>query len=210
MEKQEKINRFREMNKTVVPGNIVCAGSSLMEMFPVNKLAEEAGCEKIIYNRAVGGFVTDELLENMDVCIMDLKPGRLFINIGTNDLSNPAVTIDALIANYEKILTIVEDTFPQTEIYLMAYYPVNYEAAAEEMKECLKIRNNERINQANMRVKEMAQKHSERYIYVKLMLKDEEGRLKAEFTIEGLHINEQGYRAMFPDFLTYVNEPAWK
>lgn len=210
MEKQEKINRFREMNKTVVPGKIVCAGSSLMEMFPVNELAEEAGCEKTIYNRGVGGFITEELLENIDVCIMDLNPGRLFMNIGTNDLSNPAVTIDALMVNYEKILTIVEENLPQTEIYLMAYYPVNYEAAAEEMKECLKVRNNERINQANMRVKELAQKHSERYIDVNWMLKDEKGRLKAEFTIEGMHINEQGYRAMFPDFLTYVNEPAWK
>lgn len=39
MTKEEKIRRFEEMNKEVVPGQIVCAGSSLMEMFPV----EEAG-----------------------------------------------------------------------------------------------------------------------------------------------------------------------
>lgn len=99
---------------------------------------------------------------------------------------------------------------PETEIYLMAYYPVNYEAATEEMKECLKIRNNSRLNEANQRVRQLAQKHGERYINVNRMLTDEAGRLKAEFTIEGLHINEQGYRAMFPDFLKYVYEPGWK
>ena len=32
MTKEEKIRRFEEMNKEVVPGQIVCAGSSLMEM----------------------------------------------------------------------------------------------------------------------------------------------------------------------------------
>lgn len=210
MEKQEKIARFREQNKRVEPEKIVCAGSSLMEMFPVNKLAEEAGCAAVIYNRGVGGFVSAELLENIDVCILDLKPKRLFINIGTNDLSDPTVTIDALMENYGKLLTAVEEALPRIEIYVMAYYPVNYEAASEEMKECLKIRNNRRIQEANQRLRELARKHGERYVDVNRMLKDEKGRLKAEFTVEGLHINEQGYRAMFPDFLLYVNEPGWK
>lgn len=210
MEKHEKIAHFRVENKTAEHGKIVCAGSSLMEMFPVNRLAEEAGCEKIIYNRGIGGFVSGELFENIDVCILDLKPARLFINIGTNDLSDPTVTIDALIENYEKILAIVEKALPKTEIYLMAYYPVNYEAAAEEMKECLKIRNNSRINEANQRVEELARRRGEKYIDVNRKLRDEAGRLKAEFTIEGMHINEKGYRAIFPDFLTYICEPEWK
>ena len=33
--------------------------------------------------------------------------------------------------------------------HYQAYYPVNYEAAAEEMKPCILIRNNEKINRAN-------------------------------------------------------------
>ncbi len=209
-EKEEKINHYRELNRTARRGEIVCAGSSLMEMFPVSQLAQEAGCEKVIYNRGVSGFITDELLENLDVCILDLKPARLFINIGTNDLNDPAVTADDLMKKYDCILNLVEAALPQTEIYLMAYYPVNYEAAAEDMKECLRVRNNGRINEANEHVRKLAEKHGKRYIDVNRMLKDEEGRLRAEFTIEGMHINEQGYRAMFPDFLAYVNEPSWK
>lgn len=210
MEKLEKINRYRELNKKVEYGKIVCAGSSLMENFPIEKLARDAGCEKIIYNRGVSGFVSEELLENIEVCILDLKPGRLFINIGTNDLSDPTKTIDDLMENYEKIITLIETALPGTEIYLMAYYPINYEAATEEMKACLRIRTNDKINEANYRVKQLAQKHGERYIDVNRKLKDEENRLKGEFTIEGLHINGQGYKAMLPDFLAYVCEPGWK
>jgi hypothetical protein len=69
MTKEEKIERFKKMNENIIPGQIVCAGSSLMEMFPVEELAKEAKLNAIIYNRGVGGFVTDELLENIDTCI---------------------------------------------------------------------------------------------------------------------------------------------
>lgn len=82
--------------------------------------------------------------------------------------------------------------------------PVNYEAAAENMKECLKIRTNEKITAANALVKQLAEKHGQHYIDINDGLKDEQGRLKAEYTIEGLHINEQGYRAIFDDFLKYL------
>lgn len=92
----------------------------------------------------------------------------------------------------------------------MAYYPVNYEAAAEYMKECLKIRNNEKITAANLEVRKLAEKHGQKYIDINNNLKDEQGMLKAEYTIEGMHINESGYRAIYDDLMVYVKEPKWK
>lgn len=74
------------------------------------------------------------------------------------------------------------------------------------MKECLKVRSNEKITAANALVKAIAEKHGQRYIDINKNLKDEQGRLKAEYTIEGLHINEQGYRAIFGDFMKYLAE----
>ena len=64
--------------------------------------------------------------------------------------------------------------------YLMAYYPVNYEAATEEMKECLKIRTNEKINAANLEVRKLAEKHGQKYIDINANLKDEKGRLNTK------------------------------
>ena len=40
----------------------------------------------------------------------------------------------------------------------------------------------------------------------KFGLKDENGNLKAEYTIEGMHIKEEGYRAIFPEFIRYAME----
>lgn len=205
-DKEFKVENYREQNKSAERGQIVFTGSSLMEMFPINKLLEEKGDKTIIYNRGVGGFVSDELLEVIDVCAIELKPSKVFINIGTNDLSWSSIPISRLMDNYDKILTAIETALPGVKIYLMAYYPVNADAADESMKECLKIRTNEKITAANEEVKKLAEKHNQRYIDINANLKDSLGRLKAEYTIEGVHINENGYRAIYDDIMKYVKE----
>ena len=203
-DKEIKAERYAEENKSAQKGQTVFTGSSLMEMFPINKLLKEHGDNTVIYNRGIGGFITDELLEVVDVCVTDLMPAKVFINIGTNDLSRSDISIRRLIDNYDKIITAIEAAVPNVKIYLMAYYPVNYEAASEKMKECLKIRTNEKITAANAEVKKLAEKHGQRYIDINRNLKDERGRLKAEYTIEGMHINEDGYRAVYDDIMEYV------
>lgn len=206
-DKEKKILRYQEENKNVKYGQTVFAGSSLMEMFPINKLLQEHSDSTVVYNRGIGGFVSRELLEALDVCVIDLKPAKIFINIGTNDLSDSNIPISELMENYDKIISQIEARLPETTIYLMAYYPVNYEAADENMKECLKIRNNEKIRTANAEVKKLAEKHGQRYIDINKNLMDEQGRLRAEYTIEGLHINEDGYRAIYDEMIAYVKEP---
>ena len=151
------MERYRKANKSVQYGQVVFAGSSLMEMFPINKLLKEHDDDDtIIYNRGSGGFVTWELMG--------------------------------------------------VRIYLTAYYPVNFEAASESMKECLKIRTNEKINAANAEVEKLAKRHGQKYNDVNEKLKDEQGRLKAEYTIEGMHIYESGHRAIYEDVMKYVRE----
>ena len=68
--KEYKIQRYREMNKTALKGSVLFAGSSLMEMFPVEQFVQEDSLPVTVYNRGVGGFITDELTENLDVCII--------------------------------------------------------------------------------------------------------------------------------------------
>lgn len=205
-DKEMKIARYREANKSAVKGQVVFAGSSLMEMFPICKLQQEKGDDRMIYNRGVGGFLSGELLAVIDVCVTQLLPAKVFINIGTNDLSWSSIPICELMDRYDQILTAIEDAVPGVRIYLMAYYPVNEAAASPEMRDCLKIRTNEKISAANEEVKKLAAKHGQRYIDVNDKLRDEQGRLRAEYTIEGMHINEAGYRAIYDDIMAYVRE----
>lgn len=204
MGKQETLEKYRMANYAAKKGQIVFAGSSLMEMFPVEALLRERGVETVVYNRGISGYVTAELMENLDVCVTDLMPRRLFINIGTNDLSDADVTPEILAGRYDEIITAIEQRVPGVEIYMMAYYPINYDAADEAMKPCLLVRTNEKINAANAMVEGLAHRHGQKYIDVNRALKDEQGRLKAAYTIEGMHIKEEGYRAIMDDLIPYI------
>ncbi len=204
--KEYKVERYRKMNESVKKGSVLFAGSSLMEMFPIEQFAADDKLPVTVYNRGIGGFITDELIKVIDVCILDLEPSKLFINIGTNDLSDTRIEMSTVMKNYEYILRETIKRVPDVKIYLMAYYPVNPEAATEETRECLKIRSNEKIAAANKEVKKLADKLGAKYIDVNAPLKDEKGRLKAEYTYEGIHIKEEGYKAIYPLVKDYILE----
>lgn len=207
VEKRKMVQRYHEENKAVVKGQTVFVGSSLMEMFPVEQWVKELGEDApIVYNRGVGGYKTSDLLPILDICVLELEPSKIFINIGTNDLSDGSIPMEQVMCQYEEIITKIEEQLPEAAIYMMAYYPVNYEAATEEMKPCLRVRNNEKIALANREVERLAKKHGKRYIDVNAALMDEQGNLKAEYTIEGMHIKPEGYRAIFADIMKYVME----
>lgn len=208
LEKEQMVRDFHIWNQRAVKGQIVFAGSSLMEMFPIEEWVKELGENApIVYNRGVGGYRTSDMLPIMDACVLELAPRKVFINIGTNDLSDETIPIEEMIDRYDQIITIMEEELPGVIIYMMAYYPINYEAATEEMKPGLLIRTNEKIRCANEQVQKLAaEKHGQRFINVNAPLTDEQGRLKAEYTIEGMHIKPEGYRAIFEDVMRYVLE----
>ena len=65
-------------------GQTLFVGSSLMEIFPIEKW-EEAGevtFSHYIYNRAVRATTTSFLLEHIESQIFNLEPSKIFINIG--------------------------------------------------------------------------------------------------------------------------------
>ena len=47
-------------------GQILFTGSSLMEQFPINELLMSNGMPQVIYNRGIGGFTTDDMLQHME------------------------------------------------------------------------------------------------------------------------------------------------
>lgn len=207
-DKRIKLSRLIELNKTALHGKIVCTGSSLMEMFPVEKLIREYDNDTVIYNHSIGGCVTEELLEHIHELVTCIEPSKVFINIGTNGLSDSSKKLSDIMCKYDRILNEIEFRVPNVRIYIMAYFPINYDAASEDMKPCLLVRTNEKINAANEKLKVLATvKPNRKYIDINNKLKDEQGNLKVEYTYEGMHIKEPGYRAIFDEFAKYVKEP---
>ncbi len=206
-EQMEKINRFRYLNESIRKGEILFTGSSLMEQFPINELLMDYGIDKIIYNRGVGGFKTDDMLEHMEEQIFGTEPSKIFINIGTNDIGAPDYKLETLMEKYEKILVQIKERLPETEVYVMAYYPVNEVEKlpdGEWGKMLFVTRTNENIALANREVEKLARKMGYHYIDVNDGLRDENGRLKKEFTIEGIHMYANGYRIILENIKPYL------
>lgn len=201
-DKAEKIEHFRHLNQYVLPGQTVMAGSSLMEQFPLYEFQQDFPIPIRLYNRGVGGFTTRELLENLDVCICDLKPSRLFLNIGTNDLAFPDYSVDTLIENYSLILQGIKDKIPDVKLFLLAYYPVNPDVAESEyMKAVFQNRTNARIDEANHAIEELSKNFGAVFLDLNEGLRDECGKLKRELTVDGMHMYADGYKAVLDRLL---------
>lgn len=207
-DKQLKVTTYAHLNRIARKGQILLAGSSLCEFFPAAEIARHFGFEKIIYNRGVGGFTSDELLEAIDECILQLEPRTMFINIGTNDLSREAAPYANLMANYREILRITREKLPETKIYLMSYYPVNRVAdfgmPKDRSEAMFGIRTNAAIAEANESVKKLAEEMGCEYIDVNGGLADEDGNLRAEYAIEGMHMWPTAYVQVFKNMLPYL------
>ena len=107
-----------------------------------------------------------------------------------------------LVARYDRILTAVERALPGIDVTMPAYYPVNPDVAVDEgIRRCLAVRTNERLSSANGAVRALAVRHGARFVDLNAPLLDDRGRLRAEYTVEGMHLNEAGYRAILPAFL---------
>jgi len=200
---------YQDLNKVALKGQILFTGSSLMEQFPINEIAMSMGVDKIIYNRGIGGTTTDEFLEHIDTVLLDLAPSKVFINIGTNDInerSDGEYWQDHLLRNYEKILAILKEQLPKTEVYMMAYYPVNPDIpdAPEQTKYAFKTRTNAAIDDTNAKLAVLAENTGCHFIDCNAGLRDEDGNQKAEFSKEGLHMYPAAYLEVFKALRPYL------
>ena len=207
-EQTEKAKNYQILNEHVKKGQILFTGSSLMEQFPIAEIARNHGVEKLIYNRGIGGYTTDDFLANIDTVLFDLEPSKIFINIGTNDMNIREDGEDwnaHLLTNYETILKQIKDRLPETEVYMMAYYPVNPVVASDDVKTyMLQIRTNENLQMVNRQMEELAAKYQYHFIDCNDGLCDENGNQKKEFTKEGLHMFANAYEVVFQNLVQYI------
>ena len=139
------------LNSMAQKGQIEFTGSSLMQQFPIGEMTMTADLPVKIYNRAVKGYKTQDLIENIGPLVLGIEPSKIFINIGTNDLADERITDDQLIANYKAIIDAVHDRLPKTKVYMMAYYLVNEDGGSGQppYPHFFDLQNNEAIDATN-------------------------------------------------------------
>ena len=205
-EKEKKLKNYKAQNLYIRKGETLFTGSSLMEGFPITEYCLNEGLP-VAYNRGIGGYTTDEFLAAIDTVLLEPKPKKLFINIGTNDIAyrpDGEDWYDHLSGNYRTICEIIREKLPDTAVYMMAYYPVNWDAPMAKENGGLGARTNENVSKANRMVENLALEFGFSYIDVNDGLRDEKGNLKIEHTRDGIHFDSAAYRTVFDRLRKYL------
>ncbi|MDJ0582238.1 GDSL-type esterase/lipase family protein [Crocosphaera sp.] len=181
-QKNYYINNMIDLQQqTCSSENIVFLGDSLTEYGEWKKLFNN---EQII-NQGIGGDTTAGVLNRIDETIIT-QPKKIFIMIGVNDLGNERITVDEIIMNYKKILTLFQEQTPETEVYIQSVLPINN-------RDYNSIVNNQDVINVNEQLKKLARQFKYQYIDLHRYFIDEENQLKPKYTNDGVHLNEQGY-----------------
>ncbi|MEF2978160.1 SGNH/GDSL hydrolase family protein [Subtercola sp. YIM 133946] len=142
-----------------------------------------------VHNLGVGGDTTDDVRARLDD-VVALNPGTVVLLIGTNDLGNKRRSVEHVVQNIETILAVLRAELPDAEILLESVMPRGAEFADE-------------VREINRHIWQFASSVRTHYLDLWPALATAEGELNPEYTDDGLHLNEQGYRAWLDEL-----EPA--
>ena len=150
-----------------------------------------------IKNRGIGGDGTDGVLNRLDELI-HFKPKAIFILIGINDLFNLHYQKEVPSAEYVgnnilKISKILSEKTPNTKIYVQTILPTD----AEFMKEYISI--------VNAIIKANENKGKYKVIDLHTVFADTNDLMKKEFTYDGTHLNDAGYKVWVNFIKQYVD-----
>ncbi len=172
-------------NEIIFLGNSITDGAEWVELF----------ANPNVKNRGIGGDDTDGVLDRLAE-VTSSQPAKVFIMIGTNDLAY-GKSVEHIKNNYIEMVKRIKSDSPNTKIYMESVLPVD-EAIHYT-------RPNAKILELNAFLKELSAKENLTYIDLTKVFTSEDGKLKTEYSIDGLHINGKGYDAWVEIIKPFVN-----
>ena len=138
-------------------------------------------------NRGISGDITFGVLERLQE-VINRKPSKVFILIGINDISRN-IPDSLILRNYKKMIQRIREGSKKTQIYFYTMLPVN--ASFEKFKN--HYGKDEHILYLNEEIRKLAAKNVT-IIDLYPHFLDDQKRLKAELTKDGLHLIPAGYQ----------------
>ena len=177
-----KVEQFRSFPNSssdiIFLGNSITAGTDWMELLGRTD----------VRNRGISGDITFGVLERLDE-VVEGKPAKVFILIGINDISRN-VPDSFIIDNYRKMIQRIKTGSPQTKIYFHTLMPVNNEYTQFKNH----YNKDEHILFVNEELKKLAAREKITVIDLYPHFLNAEKKLDKKFTIDGLHLNVEGYK----------------
>ncbi|MFC1528742.1 GDSL-type esterase/lipase family protein [Candidatus Latescibacterota bacterium] len=145
-------------------------------------------------NRGIGSDTAWGVMKRLDE-VTSGKPAKIFLMIGTNDLSREKTVPEVRDKIIEVIATIKKES-PETGIYLQSILPVIDSMTGSYQ--------NKNINPCNRELEKVAEDMNVTWIDLAPHFKDDSGLLKKEFTEDGLHLNGSAYKLWYSLIKKYL------
>ena len=114
----DEMETYRELNSITEAGGVVLFGSNTFASLPVGELVQAFRITEPIYNRSIRNVRIDHIESYLKVCLYDLNPRKIFVNMGDIDILDERVDVDNFIAKYEWLLYMIH-TKTQASIYIV-------------------------------------------------------------------------------------------
>lgn len=173
---------------------IVFLGNSITDIGHWDEFFPKAN----VLNRGISSDITYGVLYRLHQ-ITRLKPAKLFVMIGINDIARN-IPDAVILSNYKKIIQQVKMASPKTKIYIQSILPTNqvFNSFINHQHKF------EHIRFVNEGLQVLAKEFQISYLDTNALLSDSDGLLDARYTNDGLHLNGTGYQVWI-DFLKKNN-----
>lgn len=198
------VNRVKGFdNYKTTDEDIVFFGDSITHLGEWNEYFPRMSCR----NRGNGGDKTYHILNRIDQIIKG-NPKKIFLLVGINDLIGQ-VKKDEIIANYERILNRFTSEIPNTKVYAESILPMNTVIADDvyvrNYKTVITATNTD-IEEVNTKIEELCRKYNVTYVDAYSKLINQEGQMPEGYTVDGVHLYQEGYLALADILKEYVTE----
>ncbi len=183
-----KCKSFEVQNANLSPGQIVFIGDSITDGCALDTFYGDL--KLAVYNRGIGGDNTSGVLNRLQTSVFDLKPSKIVMMIGTNDI-NGNINQEKILENYREILRQFKANLPEADVICVSIIPQN-----KQLEEYTPIKVDETtqtILQINPLIESLVQEFGYTYVDLFSSLADSNNMLIAEYSPDGIHLNSAGY-----------------
>lgn len=178
----EKMGAFRaERNR---PGCIVMLGDSLTD-FAGDWREYLPGWD--VVNRGIAGDMIEGMELRLDE-VASLHPSHLYVLAGCNNfVKHPAASAEDIWPVYEHFIGSIKATLPGVSLHIISLLPMH--PLSPDYPGF-----NTKAARINAILKKASDGYGYQYLDLAARLKDENGDLRREYTVDGCHLTDEGFR----------------
>lgn len=185
-----------EIDKVILDDNYLFLGDYITDEYDLDKYFEDS----FVVKSSKKDDKVSDFLNDLDQTVYQYNPSCVFIEVGLNDVLDDGDN-EEIVTKITEIVNRIKENRSYAKIYVESIYPVNNNIDEDILENA-----NEKSVEINQKLKDMAKENKVEYIDIYDLLADKDGLLDADYTDDGLSLNEDGYKVVTDTIKKYIEK----